>query len=59
MRISAAQIKEKQEPTWEKPKTTSETKFEKPVVFLRKTENQVLKTENPLNAMITQIEKPI
>ena len=41
---------EKPETKWEKPKTTASTKSEKPLVFLSKTENQVLikgKPENP------------
>jgi len=48
-RIITALIEDKQEPKCEQPKNTSDTKSENPLVFLMKTENEILRTEKYTN----------
>ena len=57
-RLTAAQIEQKPERNKKNRKSTSDTKSEYPSKFLTKIENQMLKTENPQNAMINKTVKP-
>ena len=57
-RVIAAQVEEEPEPKQGKPKTTSNTKSENSLVFLKKIENKMLKNGKYANRNEHQNRKP-